>query len=321
LAATEVEASGKAPKLSRKERKAEAAAVAAATPFATAPGLGPDGVPLAVNPLSPLPPDGADKAKKPIDRRTLMLLAVLLVVVIGGGAYLITKKSNSSTTAPPVTTPATADKALAVSVNLRQTDLPTGWTVVAGAASPAASTTTPAAKAADVQAVSAFAGCLGMPDATIGQLFGDVPQADETATAASPVYQSPTDPNIQMQSTTNVVKSIADATADSVPFTKPTFAPCFQVFEASTAAATVPGTTAQVTPVTLTAPGGVVAYGYVTTFTIPNQGTKVEGNAFIFGGRIEATLTPTTNGVPVPSGAFSQAYDAMVGRVAADKDK
>jgi cytoskeletal protein RodZ len=344
---------GKPPKKSRKERKAEAAAAAAiaagaaAGAVAGAPAPPPPGGGLAPGaappppgvapvqpgqvdpfaqpdllgtpgdpPLSPLPPDTTDE-KKPTNRRTLVLLIVLLVVVLAAGGFFLAKRKNVSTSppAPPTTvvSPAAQDKALAVSVNLRQADLPAGWTV----SSTSTGTQTPSSSTA----VAAFAACLGMPTTTIDQLFGGATQTDVSATAASPIFKSPADPTIEMQSSTNVVKTAADATADAVPFTKPNFTTCFQQFSTATAAAAAPGATASVTQVTLSAPAGVASYGYVTTYTIPNQGTRVEGDAFIVGGRIETTLSPTTQGAAVPSDAFTMAYNAVVARVAADKDK
>jgi hypothetical protein len=165
--------------------------------------------------------------------------------------------------------------------------------------------------------VAAFATCLGMPTPTIDQLFGGATQSDVSATAASPVFASPGGSTAEMQSQTNVVKTAADATADAVPFTKANFVSCFQQFQTTSEAASSPGATASVTQVSLAAPAGVTSYGYLTTVTVPNQGTKVVGTAFIVGGRIEATLVPTTTGQPVPAPAFTAAYSAMVSRVAA----
>ena len=45
------------------------------------------------------------------------------------------------------------------------------------------------------------------------------------------------------------------------------------------------------------------------------------GEAFIFGGRTETRLEPTTNGPAVPQAAFAPAYDAVTGRVAQAADK
>ena len=57
-------------------------------------------------------------------------------------------------------------------------------------------------------------------------------------------------------------------------------------------------------------------FGYLTTLTLPNQGSQVIGQAFIIGGRIVSTLEPTTGGPPVPTTAFTPAYNAIAGRVA-----
>jgi hypothetical protein len=73
--------------------------------------------------------------------------------------------------------------------------------------------------------------------------------------------------------------------------------------------------------VTLTAPTGVQSFGYLTTLTIPNQGSEVIGQAFILGGRIESVLEPTTGGAAVPTDAFTSAYNAISGRVGLDVSK
>ena len=83
------------------------------------------------------------------------------------------------------------------------------------------------------------------------------------------------------------------------------------------AAGAVPGATAQVQSVTLPQPSGVQSYGVVTTYTIPGSGTEVVGDAFMLGGRIVSILQPTTNGPAIPGDVFTQAYDAVSGRVSA----
>ena len=347
--------SGKPAKKSRKERKAEAAAAAAAaaavavvaapeaavppapteasapSPQEAAPVTAPADLgdqpdllgfgqpaPADAEPLSPLPTEGAEGAKKETNKRTLGLLIALLVVILAaGGLYLANRNSNSTTTSTTTATTATTgttspnvqDKALAASINLRLADLPAGWTVASGSSA--------ANQAPSEASVATFASCLGLPTATVDQLFGEATQSDVSATAASPVFAAPADPTILMQSHTNVVQTAADVTADAAPYARPNFVTCYQSFQSSNAPAGAAGATAQVTQVSLAAPAGVSAYGYLTTFTIPGQGTKVVGDAFIFGGRIEATLSPSTSGEPVPSAAFSSAYSAMVARVAA----
>lgn len=77
----------------------------------------------------------------------------------------------------------------------------------------------------------------------------------------------------------------------------------------------MPGATASVQTVPLTAPAGVQTFAYLTTLTIPNQGSEVIGQAFMIGGRVESTLEPTTGGAAVPTDAFNSAYTAVSGRV------
>jgi hypothetical protein len=133
----------------------------------------------------------------------------------------------------------------------------------------------------------------------------------------SPTYASGADPNIQMYSATTIMSTASQVQALVAPFNNPNFAACYAQYQtAVVTAATVPGASAQVQSVTLTAPAGVRSFGYVTTFTIPNQGTQVVGQAFMLGGRIETVLQPSTNGPPVPSEAFNPAYTGVVGRIA-----
>jgi hypothetical protein len=120
---------------------------------------------------------------------------------------------------------------------------------------------------------------------------------------------------VHFQSSTNVVQTATDGFDDAVPFTRAAFALCFQNY--ATAAVADPGVTAQVATLSLPAPAGVLAYGYVTTYTVPDQGSRVEVDVFITGGRVETTLSASTSGTPVPAFPFIQAYQAVVGRVAA----
>ena len=247
--------------------------------------------------------------------------------MIAGVVYFVTKNNNSSTTATTATTSPTAslsspavDKALATSTNLQLSDLPVGWKQAPGSTASISATTT-TGKATESTASTAFATCLGTSAAIIGQVFGTTPQADETVASTSPVFQSPLDSQIEMQSAVNIVKTAADAKADATAFTRPGLAPCFQQFQAASASALAPGTTAKVEQVTIAAPTGGVAYGFITTFTVPNQGTRVVGDAYIIGGRIEATLQPSTHGPAIPSDAFNAAYNAMVARISASAHK
>ena len=264
-----------------------------------------------------------DDGKRGTNRRTLYVLIVILVlIVIAVVAYEVTKSNNSSTgsTTTTVSSSVAADKVLASSVNLQLSDLPTGWTVAPGSAA-SISPTTANGKATQKPATTSFATCLGAAPATVGQVFGNIPTSDETVASTSPVFQETADATIEMQSAVNIVKSAADAKSDAKLFTNPGFLTCFQAYQTASASALVPGTTASVLPVQLAAPTGGLAYGFITTFTVPTQGTRVVGDAYIVGGRIEATLQPSTHGPAIPSGAFGPAYSAMVGRISANAKK
>jgi hypothetical protein len=331
-----------APKKSRGWRKgSKATAAAAATAgvvadtasgVTDAPGLeaSPPSDPFgaAVPPTGP--GDGSTEAPAtmtppPKNKRSTMLLVILLVVVVvAGGAFFYFKKHNNST--PPVTTPAVvapptaaADVALAGSINLRLTDLPVGWTrsptTVQGAIPPVA----PAAS--QVQAERIFAACVAQPLAVVAGMFGTAPLPGQTTTVKSPTYQSGTDANFQMYSNTTVVGTAAEAAPLAAPFANPNFVTCFTQFQSALIASSVSGASAQVAVVHLAAPAGAKTFGYITTFTLPNQGTEVVGEAFILGGRTQTRLEPTTNGPPVSTSAFAPAYAAVVGRVAQAANK
>jgi len=244
--------------------------------------------------------------------------------VIAAVVYEVTKNKNSSTTttttAPATSASLTVDKALASSANLQLSDLPSGWAQAVGSA-PSISVTSSTGRATQKPAVTSFATCLGASAATVGQVFGNTPSANETVASTSPVFQESADNTIEMQSAVNIVRSSTDARSDATVFTKSGFLSCFTQFQVASAVALVPGTTAKVQQVQIASPRGGVAYGFITTFTVPTQGTRVVGDAYIFGGRVEATLQPSTHGPDVPSDAFNSAYNAMLGRISADSGK
>jgi hypothetical protein len=252
-----------------------------------------------------------------------ILIVILVLIVIAAVVYEVTKKNNSSSTTTTVAASSasvTADKSLASAVNLHLTDLPTGWTQELGSA-PSISATGASGTPTQKPATTSFATCLGASPATVGQVFGNVPSSDETVASTSPVFQEAADSTIEMQSAVNIVKSASSAKADAAIFANSGFLKCFTQYQIASGSALVPGTTATVQQVQLTAPKGGVAYGYITTFTVPTQGTRVVGDAYMVGGRIEATLQPSTHGVPVPSDAFGSAYNAMLGRISANVGK
>lgn len=250
-------------------------------------------------------------------RRTTLFVAIGVVVaaLVGGGIYLGINSSGNAAVAPtPTTTPSppSADQQLANSINLRLTDLPAGWARVP----PAGSSLTPAQKRAQAKVVDQFASCLGMSDAFIGGLFGNLPQTDQAAAGNSPTFATASSPATIVGSHTTVVKTAADATADAVPFTKPNFASCFGQFQNASAAVQVSGGTAQTSEFALFAPTGVGTYAYTTTTTLPGQGTILAENIFMIGGRTETGLTFQTAGTTVSSDAVDSAYTAMVQRIA-----
>jgi hypothetical protein len=245
--------------------------------------------------------------------RLLVLLVVALVVVVAGIAYFVVKRNNNTTTTTPTTVSGlSTDAALAASINLRQTDLPAGWaaTTSTGQARP------PVAPAqAQAQASQTLAQCLGVTVGTVSGLFAGAGLAGQTASATSPVFESAADPTVQMQSVTRVMGTAAQAAALAVPFANPNFVTCYSAYQTSLVSATDAGSTAQVQAVGLTAPTGVRSFGYLTTLTIPSQGSEVIGQAFMVGGRIESVLEPTTGGVAVPTPVFTSAYTGVSGRI------
>ncbi len=239
-----------------------------------------------------------------------------LLVVVGAIAYFVVKKNNNTTTTA-TTTPglstAAADAALAATINLHLTDLPAGWAPSTATGQPTRPPVAPVA--AQSQATRALGQCLGVPAATVSGLFAGTVATGQSGSAISPSFQSPTDPTILMRSTTRVMATADQAKALATPFTNASFVACYTAYQSSVVSAAVPGATASVQTVPLAAPAGVQTFAYLTTLTIPNQGTEVIGQAFIIGGRIESTLEPTTGGAPVPTDAFTSAYNAISGRV------
>ena len=319
----------KADKAAKAAMAAAAGGVAVAgaeAPAAPAPVTSPvDTSPVDTTPGPPPPvdPGASPGTEAPHDKRggrnnrLLVLLFVALLVVVAAIAYFVVKKNNNSTTATtsvPGLSATAADAALAASINLRQSDLPAGWIPSTTPAEPARPPVAPAT--AISQANRVLAQCLGVPVATVTGLFSGTGLPGQTGSATSPVFQAPADPTVRMYSATRVMTTAAQANALTAPFTDSSFVSCYAAYQSSVVSAAVPGATAQVQTVPLSAPTGVESFGYLTTLTIPNQGSQVIGQAFIVGGRIESTLEPTTGGVPVPSTAFTPAYNAIAGRVA-----
>ncbi len=324
----------------RKKGKVGAAGVAATAAVGTAATTSAAGVTSVDAPVTagvgaaavdpPAPPGvapvqtGSAKPARKSSRATLAVLLVVLLVVIGGVAYFAVKRNNNSTsppagapnpspTAAPSPSPTVADSALAASINLRLTDLPAGW---------ARTTTDQTARppvapvAAQARASQALAACVGQPLVVVSGLFGLAGVPGQTAAVRSPSFQEAADPGIQMVSQSTVMQTTGDAQSLTAPFLNPNFATCYGQFQSSLVSSAVPGSTAQVQTVQLPAPAGVKAFGYLTTYAIPNLGSEVVGQAFMIGGRVETLLEPSTNGPAVPSLPFGTAYHAVLGRLA-----
>lgn len=157
----------------------------------------------------------------------------------------------------------------------------------------------------------------GRPYATVEGLFGTGSLPGQTAMAASPTFQGPAGALFQMSSRTITLATPAQVQTVGSVFANTNLATCLGQYEAALVAAAVPGATAQVQQVSLGAPAGVATAGFVTTYAVPSVGTEVVGQAFVLGGRLVSVLEPTTGGVPIPTGVFTPAFEAVAGRVAA----
>ena len=262
----------------------------------------------------------ADSGSKTNRRNLILLVALLVLVVAAGAGYLITKKSDTTTTTPPATVPVgAADTALAAAINLRLTDLPTGWTQ----APPAQAVVRPpvAPAAAQATASNAMASCLNTSYAVVSGLFDSGSLPGQTSLVQSPMFASAAGSTLEMASRTTTMASPGQIQALNAVFTNPKFDLCYQQYRQTLAQAAVPGAAVQVQPVTLSAPTGVQSYGVVSTYTLPGAGTQVVGDAYVLGGRTVTVIQPSTDGAAIPSNVFAPAYDAVAGRVAASASK
>jgi hypothetical protein len=303
----------------------------AAGPSSDGPGRGPESVGV-VPPADDVPPEedqgepGVPNLAPPSknNRSMVVLLLVLLLVVIGGIAYFAVKKNNNTTTdnplAPnPTVSPVAADSALAASINLRQSDLPSGWNPVPASGQVARPPVAPAA--AQVAVERTLATCIGGSYPQAAGVFGGSVLPGQTDSVRSPTFQSGSDTSFQMASTTTVMSTAAQAQALTTSFANPNLATCLGQYQSSLVAAAMPGATAQVQMVTLPAPPGASVLGYITTLTLPNQGSEVIGQAFVVAGRVETRIEPTTSGEAVPGDVFTPAYNAVAARVATAANK
>ncbi len=226
----------------------------------------------------------------------LVALIVLLVLVLAAAAFVFLRGRGRWATAQ--------QRALATSINLRLSDLPRDGTAPTTAPVPPV---VPTAKL--VTAVQTLAACVGQPVDTVSGWFGTASFAGQVATVKSPTFANVTVPAEQMFSATTVLDAPSNVQSVGSAVGSPKFATCLGQYQV--AAVALPST-AQVQTVPLSAPPGMKAYGFVTTFTFPSQGAEVVGDAFILGGRTVTLLSASTSGTVIPPTSFDQAYRAVV---------
>ena len=277
------------------------------------------------------PPDGtsgdggtsgvvlAGAGKRPNRAVVVALVVALVLVLAGGAAYVISKRNSTPTASTPApaspVVSAAADTALAGTINLRLSDLPSGWTEAPPAQAVVRPPVAPAVTQSD--ATNTMATCLNTSYSVVAGLFDGGSLPNQTSLVQSPTFQSAAGAAMEMGSKTMTLDSPGQVQALDAVFTNPKFGVCYQQYMGALAAGAVPGATVQVQPVTLTGPAGVQTYGVVSTYTLPGTGTDVVGDAYMLGGRIVTVLQPSTNGPAIPGEVFTPAYDAVVGRVAA----
>jgi hypothetical protein len=232
-------------------------------------------------------------------------LVGLLVLVVAGGAFYLFKRHEDETSAGGIA----ADTVLAGSINLRASDLPSSW--IRSGSTASVPPLAPVTKLVGAQ--QTLATCLGQPPATVEGWFGVGAFPGQAAQVRSPMFGNVTVPTVQMSSTTSVLATTADSQPLVAAVASPKFAACFGQYQV--AAVALPAT-AQVQAVSLSAPRGVKAHGYVTTFTLPGVGNETVGDAFIIGDQVVTLLKASTDGPAIPPAVFDQAYHAVAGRVA-----
>lgn len=242
-------------------------------------------------------------------RHTRVLPVVLLALVVIAAAVYVVKKHDDSVRPAASAAAVRAASALAASINVRASDLPAGWgPTTAAALSPPA-----ALPDARIKAAQALAACVQQPSSLVDGWFGTTAFAGQIAAVTSRTFQSGSAPAVQIFSITKVMRSPAQARSLAAPLVAQTFATCFGQYQVAAVAVPI---TAQVESVALSAPAGVEAYCYETTFTLANREAEVVEDAFIVGGRTATVLQPSAAGLSVPSVDLTWAYDSVARRVA-----
>ena len=260
-------------------------------------------------PSPPPPPDpgtaaGGEATTRP--RRGVKVLLVIALLVAGAGGYLIYR--NVVRAKVPAAT--AADVARASSINLRLGDLPAGWSENV----PTPDVPPPATTARRLKALGTMASCLGQPLSSVRGWFGYGSFPQQITVVRSPTFGEETVPTAEMYSQTAlVVASGGTSTSLGAALGSPKFPACFGQYQV--AAVSVPAT-GQVQMVPLTAPPGVKAFGFMTTFSLADGTSAIVGDAFMVGTGVLSLLQATTDGPSLSPTYFQPAFRAVAQRVA-----
>jgi len=261
----------------------------------------------------------------------VIALAIALPLTLGSGPP----------PAPPLS-PSALARLTAHQVNLRQADVPAGWTVDASATGPLSgflgttskaksgtktgSTSSGKTSAAKAQANQAFKACLGVP-ATPGSILGGngPPPLGE---ASSPAFSSPSTGSITLEagSSTTVFGSDAEVATGKAMLEMPKFPQCFGAYVGD---ALVNGGgsgptkatfgTPHVVPFAVPSTPGVTSVGVDVTVPVTGtaRSTSVQLGIVLFAdGRVESALFTFALGTTFPASLTASLASTLAQRVA-----
>lgn len=280
-------------------------------------------------PASSVAPVIMAEPTKKTGKRVLWILLVVVVAALAAAAiYVALRHHNQASSTPssadqagtigaPGDTATSAPSALATTtaraINLRLSDLPTGWVVFT---EPPPLRPPGLGTSGQTAALATLSTCLNTSPALAAGVFAQTLAPGEGVVGASPNFVASPTSGVIMHSSTAVFATPAQADNWAVILARPNFVRCIGNYESTLVARSVPGGTATVAPVALQAPAGTRAFGFLTMASASNGQHTVVGQAFLFGGSIESEITTTTGGAPVPTVAFAQAYLALGNRLA-----
>ncbi len=279
----------------------------------------------------------ADKAG-PARRRNLRigLLTIAVVLVAGGteGWFATHKTTPTAKTKAPAITPAVTlarNTTLAAGVGIQPGQL-SGWTGAAGnAGNPFASgaASSAAATTAATTAASDLAQCLKVPVSDVDGAFGIGAGSGRVASAQSLVFSQAGVPGSAASSSVSVMGSSADVAGDLAVFANPAlFGSCYQSYaqamvpyvagpQAGTAFSTATVQADQV-PQPASSSVHVAAVQISRIANVSGQAVTVNTDAIaVFGGRVQATLT-TTSDLVFDQATENSLVSAVEAKVAGD---